>query len=245
MTRSRRAVCEFVGTACLLAAVVGSGIMGERLSGNNAAIALLANSIATGAALLALILTLGPISGAHFNPAITFSAALQGRFSWRDVPAYLFAEVAGAYTGVACANVMFGLPVFFTSSHARNGSAQLFSECLATFGLVTLVWVCVEFRREAVPFAVAAYITAAYWFTSSTSFANPAVTLARAVSDTFAGIRPQDVPGFVVAQLGGMAAATLFLSWLRKPLVTDLKGGVSSKESDEQIEKTNSVSMHR
>jgi glycerol uptake facilitator-like aquaporin len=218
MTCTRRAVCEFVGTACLLVAVVGSGIMGERLSGGNTAIALLANSIATGTALLTLILTFGPISGAHFNPVVTLTAALQHRLSWRDVPAYLCAEITGAYAGVACANAMFGLPLFFASSQARTGWPQLFSEGLATFGLVTVICVCVEFHADAVSVAVAAYITAAYWFTSSTSFANPAVTFARAATNTFAGIRPHDVPGFIAAQLSGAAMASLFLQWLRKPL---------------------------
>jgi glycerol uptake facilitator-like aquaporin len=220
MTCTRRAMCEFAGTACLLAAVVGSGIMGERLSAGNTAIALMANSIATGAALLALILTLGPVSGAHLNPAVTLTAALQHRLSWSDVPAYIFAEIAGAYTGVACANVMFGLPPLFASSHIRAGWLQLFSEGLATLGLVAVIFICVEFHKEAVPVAVAAYVTAAYWFTSSTSFANPAVTLARAATDTFAGIRPHDVPGFVAAQLSGAALANLFLNWLRKPLTS-------------------------
>ena len=220
MTCTRRAICEFVGTACLLAAVVGSGIMGERLSEGNAAIALLANSIATGAALLALILTFGPISGAHFNPAVTLTAALRGRLSWHDVPPYVFGEITGAFVGVACANGMFGLPPFFASAHTRTGWPQLFSEGLATVGLITVIYLCVEFHHEAVPVAVAAYITAAYWFTSSTSFANPAVTLARAATNTFAGIRPYDVPGFIVAQLIGAAVANIFLHWLQKPLTT-------------------------
>jgi glycerol uptake facilitator-like aquaporin len=210
----RRAVAEALGTGFLLAAVVGSGIMGERLAGGNIAIALLANSIATGAMLATLILTLGPISGAHFNPAVTLAAAAQGGLAWREVPAYLAAQVAGGFLGVAVANLMFGQPAFFVSRHARGGGAALFSEFVATFGLLSVIWGCVRLRPPAVPFAVGAYITGAYWFTSSTSFANPAVTLARAASDTFAGIRPADVPGFIVAQLAGAAAATILFRWL-------------------------------
>lgn len=210
----RRATAEAVGTAFLLAAVVGSGIMGERLSGGNVALALLANSLATGAALVALILTFGRISGAHFNPAVTLADASQGGLALHEVPAYVAAQVVGAFAGVAAAHMMFGLPLFTTSRHARAGVAQLFSEFVATFGLLAVVWGCARVRSNAVPFAVAAYITAAYWFTSSTSFANPAVTLARAASDTFAGIRPADAPGFVVAQLLGAAAATALFRWL-------------------------------
>jgi glycerol uptake facilitator-like aquaporin len=217
----RRAAAEAVGTAMLLAAVVGSGIMGERLAGGNVAVALLANTIATGAALVALILTFGPISGAHFNPAVTLADALQGGLSWRDVPAYLAAQVVGAFAGVATANLMFGLPVFFASRHARHGGSQLFSEFVATFGLLSVIWGCARLRSQAVPFAVAAYITAAYWFTASTSFANPAVTLARSASDTFAGIRPVDAPGFVTAQLLGAFAATYLFRWLVPTLPKD------------------------
>jgi glycerol uptake facilitator-like aquaporin len=199
----------------LLATVVGSGIMGERLSGGNVAVALLANTLATGAILLALIVTFGPVSGAHFNPAVTLADATQGGLPWREVPGYLLAQVAGAFAGVAAADLMFELPVFFASRKVRAGAAQLFSEFVATFGLLAVVWGCVRLRQKAVvPLAVASYITAAYWFTSSTSFANPAVTLARSASDTFAGIRPADVPGFVVAQLLGAGAATLLFRWL-------------------------------
>nr|MBA2645570.1 aquaporin family protein [Pyrinomonadaceae bacterium] len=175
----RRAVAESLGTAMLLASVVGSGIMGERLAGGNVAIALLANTIATGASLVALILTFGHISGAHFNPAVTLSDAWQRGLRWRDVPAYIAAQIAGAFAGVAAANVMFDLPMFFASHKARQGGSQLFSEFVATFGLLTVIWGCARLRSQAVPFAVAAYIVAAYWFTASTSFANPAVTLAR------------------------------------------------------------------
>ena len=211
---ARRAVAEALGTAFLLAAVVGSGIMGDRLAGGNDAIALLANTIATGAALVALILTLGPISGAHLNPAVTLADAWQGGLAWRDVPPYLAAQFAGAFAGVAAAHLMFSEPLFFASHRVRSGSAQLFSEFVATFGLLSVIWGCARLRSSAVPFAVGAYITAAYWFTASTSFANPAVTLARAASNTFAGIRPADAPGFVIAQLAGAAAATALFRWL-------------------------------
>ena len=210
----RRVVAETVGTALLLATVIGSGVMGERLAGGNVAVALLANTLATGAALVALILTFGPISGGHFNPAVTLSDAWQGGLGWRDVLPYIGAQVTGAFAGVAAAHVMFELPVYFASRHARPGAAQMFSEFVATFGLLAVIWGCVRARPSMVPFAVAAYITAAYWFTASTSFANPAVTLARAASDTFAGIRPSDAPGFIVAQLFGAAAATGLFRWL-------------------------------
>jgi len=210
----RRAVAEAVGTALLLATVVGSGIMGEKLAGGNVAVALLANTLATGAGLVALILTFGPISGAHFNPVVTLADASQGGLPWREVPAYLGAQVVGAFAGVGVANVMFDKPVFFASAHERSGAGQWISEFVATFGLMAVIWGCSRKRSDAVPFAVGAYIMAAYWFTSSTSFANPAVTLARATSDTFAGIRPVDVPAFVVAQLLGAAAATATFRWL-------------------------------
>jgi glycerol uptake facilitator-like aquaporin len=210
----KRIVAELIGTAMLLAAVIGSGIMGERLAGGNSAIALLANSIATGCALFALIVTFAPISGAHFNPAVTLADASQGGMSWRDVPLYTAAQIAGAFAGVGIANAMFGLPVFFASHRIRTGSPLLLSEGVATFGLVAVIWGCIRFRPSAVPFAVAAYITGAYWFTSSTSFANPAVTLARAASDTFAGIRPLDVPAFIGAQFVGAAVATGLFRWL-------------------------------
>lgn len=213
-TLRSRAAAEFFGTAFLLAAVVGSGIMGERLSGGNVAIALLANTLATGAALVALILTFGAISGAHFNPAVTLADAMQGSTAWRDVPAYIVAQISGAFSGVAAAHLMFGLPVFFASHHVRSGGPQLFSESVATFGLLLVILGCSRYRASAVPFAVGAYITAAYWFTASTSFANPAVTLARAASDTFAGIRPANVPGFIIAQFAGAVSATLLFRWL-------------------------------
>jgi glycerol uptake facilitator-like aquaporin len=213
-TLAQRVTAEGVGTALLLAAVVGSGIMGERLAGGNTAVALLANTIATGAALAALILTFGPISGAHFNPAVTLAAASQDRIAWSHVPAYLVVQLIGAFAGVATAHAMFEAPIFFASRHVRSGLPQAFSEFVATFGLLAVIWGCVRFRSAAVPFAVAAYITAAYWFTASTSFANPAVTLARSATDTFAGIRPSDAPAFIVAQLLGAAAATVLFRWL-------------------------------
>jgi glycerol uptake facilitator-like aquaporin len=219
----RRATAEALGTSLLLATVVGSGIMGERLSGGTVAIALLANTLATGAALVALISALGPISGAHFNPAVTLADATQGGLPWREVPAYLGAQVVGAFAGVAAANVMFELPLFFASQKIRQGSAQLFSEFIATFGLMAIIWGCTRTRSQMVPFAVGGYITAAYWFTSSTSFANPAVTLARSASDTFAGIRPVDAPGFIVVQLLGAAVATLLFKWLVPIHPTDAK----------------------
>jgi glycerol uptake facilitator-like aquaporin len=209
-----RMTAEFLGTAFLLAAVVGSGIMGERLAGGNVAIALLANTIATGAALVALILTFGSVSGAHFNPAVTLADASQRGIPWCEVPGYLIAQIAGAYVGVACAHLMFGLTLFSASQHARSGSSQVFSEFVATFGLLSIIWGCSRLRSSVVPFAVGAYITAAYWFTASTSFANPAVSLARAATDTFSGIRPVDVPGFITAQLVGAAAATMLFRWL-------------------------------
>jgi len=212
---ARRVVAEGLGTAILLATVVGSGIMAERLSNGNVAVALLANTVATGAALVALILTFGGISGAHFNPAVTICDAWQGGISRRDASFYIFAQTLGAFVGVATANTMFELPVFFASQKIRTGSAQWLSEFVATFGLLAVIWGCVRLRSATVvPFAVAAYITAAYWFTASTSFANPVVTLARSMSDSFAGIRLADVPAFIVAQLLGAIAATLLFRWL-------------------------------
>jgi len=210
----RRAASEALGTALLVTAVVGSGIMGERLAGGNVALALLANTLATGAALIVLILTLGPISGAHFNPVVTLAAAFERQLAWKDAPVYLIAQIAGAFLGVAAANMMFGNAVFSASRHPREGGAQIFSEVIATFGLVVTIWGCSRRRPTAVPFAVGMYISAAYWFTSSTSFANPAVTLARSATDTFTGIRPVDVPMFIVAQAAGAAGATLLFRWL-------------------------------
>jgi glycerol uptake facilitator-like aquaporin len=218
MSLVRRASAELIGTAFLLAVVVGSGIMGERLAGGNVAIALLANALATGCGLIALILALGAISGAHFNPVVTLSAAWQGELPWRDAPVYLAAQIGGAIAGVAIAHLMFDLPLFEASTRTRAGLSQAFSEFIATFGLVAVIWGCSRRRVEAVPYAVGAYITAAYWFTASTSFANPAVTIARAVTDSFAGIRAADVPTFLAAQLVGAALATVWLRWLASGL---------------------------
>lgn len=212
-TLSRRFVAEFLGTAFLVAAVIGSGIMAERLSAGNVAIALLANSIATGAALVAIILAFGGISGAHFNPAVSVSDMLAGGLSRRESAFYVVAQFFGGLTGTAVAHLMFSVPLSL-SQHPRHGSSQLFSEFVAAFGLMAVIWGCSRSRANMVPFAVAAYITAAYWFTASTSFANPAVTLARAFSNTFAGIRLQDVSGFVAAQFAGALAATALFRWL-------------------------------
>jgi glycerol uptake facilitator-like aquaporin len=222
MTRSyslaKEATAEAIGTAFLLAAIVGSGIMAERLSGGNVSLALLENTLATGAALVALILAFGPISGAHFNPAVTLAEATQHGLSWREVPAYIGAQSIGAIAGVFAAHLMFGQDVFQTSAHIRSGGSQLFSEFVATFGLLATIWGCSRVRIAAVPFAVGAYITSAYWFTASTSFANPAVTLARCFTNTFAGIRPQDAPGFVGVQIIGALAATALFRWLAPAL---------------------------
>ena len=211
---TRKLAAEFLGSAFLLAIVVGSGIMGERLAGGNAAIALLANSIATGAGLVALITIFGPLSGAHFNPVVSVSEAAMGRLPWRAVLPYLLAQFAGAIAGVIAAHWMFELPALMTSTHARTGPAQWWSECVATFGLSTVILHGVRHRPDAVPWLVGCYITAAYWFTSSTSFANPAVTLARSFTDTFSGIRPGDVPGFMLAQIAGAALAVWVFRWM-------------------------------
>ncbi|HKN60716.1 MAG TPA: MIP/aquaporin family protein [Candidatus Acidoferrales bacterium] len=229
---SRRVTAEFLGTAFLVAAVVGSGIMGERLAGGNVAIALLANTIATGAALVFLILTFGPISGAHFNPAVTLVDAMERGIAWSDAGAYALAQFLGAVGGAMAAHVMFRLPLISISHHTRGGAAPMFSEFVATFGLLCVIWGCSRLRSEMVPFAVGAYITAAYWFTSSTSFANPAVTVARALSDTFAGIRPADVAGFIVAQISGAIAATLLFRWLVPSLRSTADAVVVPHSSD-------------
>src|SRR6202789_4144924 len=209
-----RLTAEFIGSALLVAAVVGSGIMGERLAGGNVAIALLANTIATGAALVALILTFGPISGAHLNPAVTVADAIEHGIAWPHALAYIAVQCAGGIAGATIAHLMFGLRWYSFSTHSRHGWSLILSEFIATFGLLSVIWGCSRLRSGAVPFAVASYITAAYWFTASTSFANPAVTIARSLSDTFAGIRPSDVPLFIVAQLAGASAATLLFRWL-------------------------------
>jgi glycerol uptake facilitator-like aquaporin len=188
--------------------------MAQELSGGNVALALLANTVATGAALVALILTFGPISGAHFNPAVTLADALEGGISLLEAPVYILAQVCGAIAGTVSAHLMFNLPVVSLSQHMRSGPSQMFSEFVATFGLLCVIWGCSRSRSSVVAFAVGSYITAAYWFTASTSFANPAVTIARSLTDTFSGIRPVDVPGFIVAQLAGALAATLLFRWL-------------------------------
>ncbi|MBV8657577.1 MAG: aquaporin family protein [Burkholderiales bacterium] len=215
MDLRRKLFAEWLGTAYLLAVVVGSGIMAERLAGGNVALALLANALATGGGLIALILAFGDISGAHFNPAVSLAATLRRALPAKVAALYAVAQVMGAFCGVAAAHGMFGEPLFFASQHVRTGPAQWWSEFVATFGLIAVILGCSRKQAGMVPFAVAAYIVAAYWFTASTSFANPAVTLARAVSDTFAGIRPMDVPGFVIAQMAGAAAATMVFAWLQ------------------------------
>jgi len=217
MTLARAAAAEAIGTALLLAIVVGSGIMGEKLANGNAAVALLANSIATGAGLYALIVMLGPLSGAHFNPVVSAVNAWEGTLKARACAVYVLAQIVGAYLGVAAAHAMFGLPIIQISGHLRPTPGEGLGEIIATFGLVLVILVLSRFRREAIPVAVACFITSAYWFTSSTSFANPAVTLARAATDTFAGISPASVPLFVGGQLLGGAAATLFARWLLRP----------------------------
>ncbi len=219
-TLLRQVVAEFLGTGFLVAAVVGSGIMGERLAAGNAAIALLANTIATGAALVALILTFGPISGAHFNPAVTVADAIEKGVTWTVAACYVLSQCLGAIGGAIAAHIMFQLPAISISQHVRSGSAQVLSEFVATFGLLCVIWGCSRLRSDMVAFAVGAYIAAAYWFTSSTSFANPAVTLARSLSDTFAGIRPRDALPFLIAQFFGAIAATFLFRWLVPGLVT-------------------------
>ena len=215
MTIDRRAaVAEAIGTALLLAIIVGSGIMGERLAGGNVAIALLANSLATGFGLAALILVFAPVSGAHFNPLVTMIAAARKELPWRSVPAYLLAQFAGALLGVAAAHAMFGERLFAFSTKVRAGPAQWWSEVVATFGLILVITGCARHGAKTVAAAVGAYIAAAYWFTASTSFANPAVTIARAATDTFSGIRPDDAPGFIVAQVIGAGMAAVAARWL-------------------------------
>jgi glycerol uptake facilitator-like aquaporin len=216
-TLARRAVAEFLGTGFLVAAVIGSGIMGERLAAGNVAIALLANTIATGAALIALILTFGPVSGAHFNPAVTVMDAIERGLTWKEAGWYVAAQCVGGVGGTALAHLMFRLPLVSISRHTRSGAAQNFSS---------------RRRSEMAAFAVGAYISAAYWFTSSTSFANPAVTIARCLSDTFAGIRPSDVPSFIVAQFLGAFAATIAFRWLVPSLSTQAENVLLPHGSD-------------
>jgi glycerol uptake facilitator-like aquaporin len=212
--RHQRLGAEFIGTAMLLATVIGSGIMGERLAGGNVAIALLGNTIPTGAMLIVLITMLGPISGAHFNPAITAVFAVKGELSGSEALGYVVAQVLGGIIGVLAAHLMFGEALLQLSTKVRAGPAQWFSECVAAFGLVLTILLTLRANAAAVATSVGLYITAAYWFTASTSFANPAVTIARALSDTFAGIRPQDVLAFVVAQLLGAILAAFVCRWL-------------------------------
>ena len=226
-----RLAAEFIGTAFLLAAVVGSGIMGERLCGGNVGLTLLVNTLATGAALVALILAFGASSGAHFNPLVTFAEASLGDTTWTEASVYAVAQFSGAFLGVMAAHTMFGLPVMFLSQHVRSGPSQRLSEFIATFGLITVIQNCARVRSAFTAFAVGAYITAAYWFTASTSFANPAVTLARSFSDTFAGIRPADVPGFMVAQILGAVAATAVTYWTTSRSQASIKETGQSKEN--------------
>jgi glycerol uptake facilitator-like aquaporin len=214
MIAARRLASEALGTAFLLAVIVGSGIMAERLADGNIALALLANSLATGAGLTALILTFSSVSGAHFNPAVTLMEALDGRMSRRLAAAYVAIQICGALAGVAAAHAMFGEQVFSCSARLRSGWAQWWSEFVATAGLLLVIRGTARGQRATVPFAVGAYIASAYWFTGSTSFANPAVTIARAFTPTFAGIRPGDAPGFIAAQIAGAIAATMMGRWL-------------------------------
>ncbi len=214
MNLSRKLAAEFLGSAFLLSIVVGSGIMGEKLTGGNTAIALLANSIATGAGLIVLIYGFMNISGAHFNPVVTLTESFHGKLSLKESAAYLSAQISGAFFGVALANLMFGLPIFFASTKVREGGSQFLSEFTSTFGLIMAIRLGAKFRPDLIAVLVACYITAAYWFTSSTSFANPTVTLARSFSDTFAGISLKNVPAFILAQFLGAFAATVFFDWL-------------------------------
>jgi glycerol uptake facilitator-like aquaporin len=218
----RRLVAEGLGTALLVAVVVGSGIMGERLAGGNQAIALLGNTLATGAALAALILIFGPISGAHFNPVVSMSFALQGGQRWKDAAAYMLVQVVSAIAGTLLAHSMFDEPLLQASTHLRTGLGVWIGEVVASFALLATIIGCQRTRPEAVPYAVGLIISAGYWFTSSTSFANPAVTIARSLTDSFSGIRPADVFGFVVAQMIGAIIATVVFYWLRaSPRQTD------------------------
>ncbi len=214
---SRRLAAEAIGTAGLLAVVVGSGIMGESLAGGNVAIALLGNTIATGAILVVLILAFGPLSGAHFNPAVTLAFLMRREITPGVALLYVFAQIVGGLIGALAAHAMFELPLIQISETARSGPAQWFAEWVATFGLVATILATVRFRPEAVAYAVGLFITAGYWFTASTSFANPAVTIARSFTDTFSGIAPGHAPAFILAQLVGAASATLVFAWLLRP----------------------------
>ena len=213
----QRLFCEALGTAFLIAAVVGSGIMAQRLSGGNNALALLCNTVPTGAILAVLILVFGPLSGAHFNPAVSIAFSLRRELPWRDAMAYIPAQIFGGVIGVWTAHLMFELPIWQVSLNNRTGTGQWFAESVATFGLLLTIFGCAARTPAAVPYAVGLYITAAYWFTASTSFANPAVTLARSMSDTFAGIAPADAGPFIGAQLAGMSLAVAIAVWLWPP----------------------------
>lgn len=210
----RRLVAEGLGTAFLVAVVVGSGIMAESLADGNAAIALLGNTLATGAILIVLILVFGPISGAHFNPVVSLSFAVQGRLRWKEFTTYTAVQTVGGIVGMLLAHVMFELPLLQASSHVRTGSGVWTGEIVASFGLLATIMGCLRTAPRAIPYAVGLFIIAGYWFTSSTSFANPAVTIARTLTDTFSGIRPMDAPGFIMAQIAGALLATFFFRWL-------------------------------
>ena len=231
MTLARRLAAESLGTTFLLAIVVGSGIMGERLAGGNIALALLANTLATGAGLVALIATFGPVSGAHFNPAVTLVDAAQGGIAWRDAMPYIAVQIIGAFAGVAAAHLMFGEPIFSAAQHVRSGLAQCWSEFVATFGLLSVILGCARNRTALAPLAIGAYITAAYWFTASTSFANPAVTLARSATNSFSGIRPDDVWGFIFAQLLAAGLAAMLFRWFAAPTEQAVISGQAEKNS--------------
>jgi glycerol uptake facilitator-like aquaporin len=220
---ARRLLSEAIGSAMLFATVIGSGIMAERLAGGNVAVALLGNTMATGAILFVLITMLGPISGAHFNPAVSAVAASRGDLSWRDAAAYAAAQIIFGIVGVWVAHLMFDVPVLQVSTHARTGVGQWLGEAVATFGLILTIIGTVRHRPAWAPASVALYITAAYWFTSSTSFANPAITVARSMSDSFAGIAPSDVPAFVLAQLTGAVLGSLTSRWLFPPVTVQSK----------------------
>jgi glycerol uptake facilitator-like aquaporin len=228
-------VAEGLGTLLLLATVVGSGIMAQRLFPQSDGLALLANALATGLMLVVLILCLGPISGAHFNPAVTLMDGLKGGIRWPEVAGYVLVQLATAMAGVVLAHLMFDAPLVTVSTRVRSGSGQLVSEFVATFGLLAVIWSCARLRESAVPFAVGAYITSAYWFTASTSFANPAVTLARTLTDSFAGIRPADAPAFCLMQLLGAGAATALLSWLLPNLGSAAKRVVVPHEGPSRL----------
>jgi glycerol uptake facilitator-like aquaporin len=232
MTLPRRLLAEALGTAFLLAIVIGSGIMGERLASGNTAIALLANTLATAAGLFTLIQLFGPVSGAHFNPAVSLVMALRKALPWPEAAPYIAAQITGAFVGVIAAHLMFELPLFSASTHIRSGMAQGFSEFIATFGLLLVILGSERHSPQRTPLMVAAYITAAYWFTASTSFANPAVTLARAASNTFAGIRPVDAPLFIALQILGAVTAALLMRWLLQAPVTQTSpASVANTES--------------